>query len=80
MDTKEVTSLFKDILEDKLGVSKSEIEMSASLLDDLGADSLDMAVIIMSTEMDFGIEISDNEAMTLKTVEDCVNKIAEKLA
>ncbi len=68
-----------NIIADKLGIDKSEVVSEASFINDLGADSLDLVELIMTMEEEFDIEISDDEAEKLVTVNDVieyVNKIA----
>ncbi len=68
----------KGILVQQLGVSEDEISMDSSLLDDLGADSLDLVELIMALEQEFDVEIPDEEAEKIKTVGDAVNFLKEK--
>lgn len=70
----------KKIIADKLSVDQSEIVPNASLINDLGADSLDLVELIMTMEEDLDIEISDEDAETLKTVEDVLTYIAEHVS
>tara|TARA_Y100001970_G_C14034032_1_gene750117 strand:- start:151 stop:417 length:267 start_codon:yes stop_codon:yes gene_type:complete len=63
------TDKIKKIIMDKLNVEESKITMEASFMNDLGADSLDQVELIMQLEEEFDIEISDEEAETLTTVE-----------
>lgn len=62
----------KAILADQLEVSEEEIKPESILIDDLGADSLDVVEIVMSLEDEFGIEIADEETAKIKTVQDIV--------
>ena len=59
----------KDVIMDKLGVEDSKINMEASFVNDLGADSLDTVELIMEFEEEFGIEIPDEEAEKITTVQ-----------
>ena len=63
-----------DIVAEKLSVDKATIAPHVTL-EDLGADSLDMVEIIMKLEEQFDIEINDEEAETLKTLDDVVNYV-----
>lgn len=63
----------KEILADQLDVDADSIELSSSLIDDLGADSLDAIDIVMTIEDDYSIEVPDETIETMKTVEDIVN-------
>ena len=60
---------------DKLGVEDDKVVSAASFVDDLGADSLDTVELIMQLEEEFGIEIPDEDAETITTVEAAVNYI-----
>ncbi len=65
-----------DIISDKLNMPKENIKIEASF-QDLGADSLDIVEMIMSFEETFGIEIKDEDAEKIKTVQDAVDHIHE---
>ena len=65
----------KDILAENLDLDPNTIEMTSDLATDLGADSLDAIVIVMSLEDQFGIEVPDSAIENMKTVEDIVNFI-----
>ena len=56
-------------------MAKEEVTLSASFIDDLGADSLDTVELVMAFEEEFEIEIPDEEAEKIATVEDAVNYI-----
>jgi acyl carrier protein len=68
----------KNIIVDQLGVSADEVLPSASFVDDLGADSLDLVELIMVFEEEFGQEIPDEDAETIQTVQDAVNYITKQ--
>ena len=63
----------KDIIIDKLGVEEEKINKEASFVDDLGADSLDTVELIMQLEEEFGIEIPDDDAEKITTVQAAVD-------
>ena len=65
----------KQIIIEQLSVTEVEITPTASFVDDLGADSLDRVELIMALEEAFGLEIPDEQAETLKTVQDAVDYI-----
>jgi acyl carrier protein len=67
----------KKILVDHLNVDADKVTESASLIEDLGADSLDAVELVMAFEEEFGIEIPDDAAETIVTVGDAV-KFIEK--
>ncbi len=64
-----------EILADQLDVEKDKVTMEASIIDDLGADSLDVVDLIMSLEEEFGVEIPDDQVENMKTVGDIVKYI-----
>lgn len=65
----------KEIIANQLGVEKTEVVPDAAFVDDLGADSLDLVELIMAMEEEFDIEIADEEAEKLKTVQDVISYI-----
>ncbi len=72
----------KKIIVEQLGVEENEISPSAGFVDDLGADSLDLVELIMSLEEEFSnpsqkIEIPDEDAEKLVTVQDAVDYIKD---
>lgn len=66
------------IVTDQLGVSEDEVKPEASFVDDLGADSLDLTELIMAMEDEFGVEIDDEDAQKIATVQDAVSYIEAK--
>ena len=76
-----MSSLFekiKEMVAEQLDVSPDEIKPESSFVDDLGADSLDITELVMAMEDEFGIEIDDEEAKKLRTVQDVVNFIESR--
>ncbi|MES5812221.1 acyl carrier protein [Mammaliicoccus sciuri] len=65
----------KDIIVDCLGVDAEKVTPEASFKDDLGADSLDIAELVMELEDEFDMEIPDEEAEKINTVGDAVKYI-----
>jgi acyl carrier protein len=65
----------KQIIVEQLSVEEGEVTPSASFVDDLGADSLDRVELIMALEEAFDLEIPDEEAEKIKTVQDAVDYI-----
>jgi acyl carrier protein len=65
----------KNIIADQLGVGEEEIKPTASFIEDLGADSLDIVELVMAMEEEFEVEIPDEEAENIKTVQDAVNYV-----
>ena len=67
----------KKIIVEQLGVEEDEVIPTASFVEDLNADSLDLVELIMSLEEEFGMEISDEEAEKIVSVQDAVDYINE---
>ena len=65
----------KNIVAKQLGVGEDEVKNESSFIDDLGADSLDTVELVMSLEEEFDIEITDDEAENILTVQAAVNHI-----
>ena len=65
----------RDIIAERLDVKRSEVVPTASFIDDLNADSLDIVELVMGIEKDFDIEIPDDEAEKIRTVQDAVDYI-----
>ena len=68
----------KKIVMDHLGIEESKITMDSKFIDDLGADSLDTVELVMAFEEKFGIEIPDDAAETILTVQNAVDFIDNK--
>ena len=67
----------KDILVDQLDVEEEKVTMEESIVDDLGADSLDLVDLVMSLEEEFDVEIPDEQVENIKTVGDIVKYIED---
>jgi acyl carrier protein len=65
----------KQIIVEQLGVDEGEVTQNASFVDDLGADSLDTVELVMAFEEAFEIEIPDEDAEKIRTVQDAVDYI-----
>ena len=65
----------KSIIVEQLGVSEGDVNGPADFVDDLGADSLDTVELVMKFEEDFDIEIPDEDAEKMHTVQDAVDYI-----
>ena len=74
----DITSRVKKIVVEHLGVEESKVMDSASFIDDLGADSLDTVELVMAFEEKFGIEIPDDAAETIQTVQNAIDYIQSK--
>jgi acyl carrier protein len=69
-----------DIIVDKLGVERAEVTPEAVFVDDLGADSLDLVELIMAMEEEFGMEIADEDAEKLRTVQDVISFVKARVS
>ena len=65
----------RDIVVEQLGSEADEVTLESTFIDDLGADSLDIVELIMAFEQEFIVEIPDEAAEKIKTVQDVVNYI-----
>lgn len=74
-----VSERLKKIVVDQLGVDESEVVPSASFVEDLNADSLDLVELIMSLEEEFKLQISDEDAEKITTVQEAEDFIEEHL-
>ena len=68
----------KKIVVDHLGIDESKITLDSKFIEDLGADSLDTVELVMAFEENFNIEIPDDAAGTITTVQDAINFIESK--
>lgn len=68
----------KDIIVEQLGVDPEKVKAEASFIDDLGADSLDIVELVMAMEEEFDLEIPDEDAEKLKTVNDVQTYLVTK--
>jgi acyl carrier protein len=75
----DIAARVKKIVVEHLGVDEAKVTESASLMDDLGADSLDAVELIMAFEEEFAIEVPDDAAEKIRTVGDAIDFIATQL-
>ena len=68
----------RKVLVEQLDVSEDEVTAAASIVDDLGADSLDVVEIVMGLEEEFDVEIPDEDAEKITTVQEIMNYVEEK--
>ena len=69
----------KQIVVEQLGVKEEEVSGESSFVDDLGADSLDTVELVMAFEEEFDIEIPDEDAEKLETVNDAIGYLKQRL-
>ncbi|HEX9439487.1 MAG TPA: acyl carrier protein [Roseiflexaceae bacterium] len=75
MPSPEMVERLKKIVAEQLGVDESKIVPNARFTDDLNADSLDLVEMIMSLEEEFGVEIPDEDAEKIVSVQDAITYI-----
>ena len=80
MTSEEIYSKVKDLVSKHLNIDEKEVTKEASFIEDLGADSLDTVELIMSFEEEFKIEIPDEEAEGIKTVQNVVDYIQQHVS
>ena len=68
----------KKMVASQLGKSEEEISLESAFIEDLGADSLDLVELVMAMEDEFGVEISDEDAQRIVTVQDAINYVLER--
>jgi len=76
----DVYSKVKEIIVDQLGIEEEDVAPDASFIDDLGADSLDIVELIMAFEEEFDIEIPDEDAEKITSVQEAIEYIESKLS
>jgi len=76
----QISTKLNGIIAESLGVSADEIQVSSSFIEDLGADSLDIVELVMAIEKEFSIEIPDEDAEKIATVQDAVSYVGNHLA
>ena len=77
MDREEILKQDPGVTADRLGVDESDVTPDASFREDLEADSLDLVELIMELEEQLGMEIPDEEAEKITTVEEAVDYVQE---
>lgn len=75
----EIEAKIIKIVSDQLNVDESEISPDSSFVDDLGADSLDTVELVMAFEEEFGVEIPDEDAEGILSVQNAIDYIAAKV-
>lgn len=76
----DIEAKVKAAVAEQLSLNADEINTSASFMDDLGADSLDLVELVMAFENEFGISIPDEDSAELTTVQSAIDYVQSKLA
>ncbi len=76
----DIEAKVKAAVAEQLSLNADEINASASFMDDLGADSLDLVELVMAFENEFGISIPDEDSAELTTVQSAIDYVQSKLA
>lgn len=80
MNKDDIFSRLKELIVELLEIDEAEVKPEASLMDDFGADSLDIIELLTAVEEAFKIEIPDEDAGKLQTVQDAIDYVAAKVA
>ena len=78
MSEDKVSEKVKQIIVEQLGVDEAQVDQTASFVEDLGADSLDIVELVMAFEEAFDLDIPDEDAEKIATVKDAVTYISAK--
>jgi acyl carrier protein len=78
MSADNVAQKVKQIIVEQLGVDEAQVDETASFVDDLGADSLDIVELVMAFEEAFDIDIPDEDAEKITTVKEAISYIENK--
>ena len=70
----------KNLVITQLGVDAGKVNGDSSFIDDLGADSLDTVELVMAFEEEFDMEISDDDAQKMRTVNDVIDYLKDKVS
>ncbi len=73
-----VEAKVKKIVVEQLGLSEDAVKKESAFVDDLGADSLDLTELIMAMEEEFDLEIEDEDAQAMKTVQNAIDYIEKR--
>jgi acyl carrier protein len=79
MSQSDIFAKVKKVVVEQLGVKDEEVKETSSFIDDLGADSLDLVELVMAFEEEFDIEIPDEAAEKILTIQDAVDHISGKI-
>ncbi len=78
MTRESIVEKVKDLIQDNLSVDREQIVPGASFIDDLGADSLDIVELVVAIESEFGIDIPDDDAEKISTVNDAIHYVSDR--
>ena len=73
-----VKDKIREMIVEQLGVSAEEVVPEASFIDDLGADSLDIVELVMAIEEEYSLEIPDEDAERMQTIQDAITYVEER--
>ncbi len=73
----DIAKRVKEIVAEQLGVEEAQVLTESSFMDDLGADSLDTVELVMALEEEFDLEIPDEDAEKIQTVNDAIEYITD---
>ena len=73
----DIVERIKRLIAENLGVALEEVRPDAAFIDDLGADSLDIVELVMAIEKEFDVEIPDEDAEEISTVQDAIDYIQD---
>jgi acyl carrier protein len=76
----DIAARVKKIVVEHLGVEEAKVTAEANFIDDLGADSLDTVELVMAFEEEFGVEIPDDAAEKIQTVQNAIDFIQKNAA
>ena len=77
MTAEEIFKTMQDLIAEQFAIDTDEISMESSFVDDLGADSVDLVELIMAMEEEFDVEIPDEEAEKIVTVQNAIDFVAK---
>ena len=81
MTMEDIFKTMQDLIAEQFAIDADEIRMDSSLVDDLGADSVDLVELVMAMEEEFNVgEIDEDDLTGLKTVGDCVRYLYNKMS
>lgn len=81
MTMEDIFKTMQDLIAEQFAIDADEISMDSSFVDDLGADSVDLVELVMAMEEEFNVgEIDEDDLTGLKTVDDCVRYLYNKMS